>query len=523
MALTEEYAEKSFDDETFMEISPADFFYRNRDLAGFNNPTRAIYSAIRELLENSLDACELYGIPPKILLRLSFEGGEKADPSSSTYVLKIMDNGSGIPQEFIPSAFGQILFGSKYKLRQVRGTFGLGGKMAILYGQITTNSTARILSSIGKQEIYEFNLRIDIQSNKPEILGRRVQENADHWHGTIVEFTLDGDYPRAMPKILEYLQQTAMVNPYAEIIFIDPKGRLYRFESVTSKMPAPPKEVLPHPYGCDVETIRRIITVTTCPNMLCFMSRHFHRVGRKIAKNFLDYAGISSDVDPAKLNSDEIVRIVQMMKSFTGFLPPDASCLSPLGTELLEAGIVKELEPEFVSIEQREPSAYSGFPFIIEVGVAYGGNTPPGSGFTLYRFANKIPLLYDEASDLSRRILNEKKDWKRYKIQQDMPIAFFVHVCSTKVPYKTVGKEYISDRPELEKEIRNGMNSVSRKLSRFLSRKISIEHDRRRLNVFNRYLPKIAQFSTDLAPKKRKVPDVNPLLDRLRRYQEEEA
>jgi DNA topoisomerase VI subunit B len=86
-----------------------------------------------------------------------------------------------------------------------------------------------------------------------------------------------------------------------------------------------------------------------------------------------------------------------------------------------------------------------------------------------------------------------------------------------------VGKEYISDRPELEKEIRNGMNSVSRKLSRFLSRKISIEHDRRRLNVFTRYLPKIAQFSTDLAPKKRKVPDVNPLLDRLRRYQEEEA
>ena len=44
--------------EVFQEISAADFFYRNRDIAGFTNPTRAIYSTIRELVENSLDACE---------------------------------------------------------------------------------------------------------------------------------------------------------------------------------------------------------------------------------------------------------------------------------------------------------------------------------------------------------------------------------------------------------------------------------------------------------------------------------
>ena len=40
----------------FEEISAADFFYRNRDIAGFTNPTRAIFVAIRELMENSLDA-----------------------------------------------------------------------------------------------------------------------------------------------------------------------------------------------------------------------------------------------------------------------------------------------------------------------------------------------------------------------------------------------------------------------------------------------------------------------------------
>lgn len=512
---------KFFENETFAEISPADFFYRNRDLAGFNNPTRAIYSAIRELIENSLDACELYGIPPKIFLRLSSKEGNE-DAEATIYRLRIMDNGSGVPSEHIPSAFGQILYGSKYKLRQVRGTFGLGGKMAILYGQITTNSIANIISSVGNNDIFEFDVRIDIQRNKPEILSKRVYKNKNNWHGTVLSFTLTGDYIRAMPKIREYLTQTAMINPYADITFIDPRGRLHRFENVTSEMPNPPKEVLPHPYGCDVETLRRIINLTQCNKMLNFMSTHFHRVGKKTARSFLDYTNIDFYLNPKKLNSEQIVHLVQIMGRFKKFLPPDASCLSPIGKDLLMAGIKKELKPEFLYIEQRGPSAYSGFPFIIEVGIAYGGNILPHSDLTLYRFANKIPLLYDEANDVSRKIINDKKDWKRYKISPDMPIALLVHICSTKVPYKTVGKEYIANRPEIEREIRKGINSAARKLSHFLSRKISIEHEKRRINVFSKYFPKIAQFSTDLSGKK-KIPDIKPLLKSLRRYKQENA
>ena len=61
----------------FEEISPADFFYRYRDIAGFSNPARALFSAIRELVENALDACEAGGILPDIYLRLKLE--EKCD------------------------------------------------------------------------------------------------------------------------------------------------------------------------------------------------------------------------------------------------------------------------------------------------------------------------------------------------------------------------------------------------------------------------------------------------------------
>ena len=143
-------------EEVFTHISPADFFYRNRDLAGFSNPTRALYSTIRELVENSLDACELYGIPPDILIRLTQV--DSTEGTVQTFKIRIEDNGSGIPPKYVPSAFGQILFGSKYTLRQVRGTFGLGGKMAILYGQIMTNGSAQIISSTGDSNIYDFQL-----------------------------------------------------------------------------------------------------------------------------------------------------------------------------------------------------------------------------------------------------------------------------------------------------------------------------------------------------------------------------
>src|SRR5512143_435225 len=208
-------------------MSASDFFYRNRDIAGLSNPSRSIFVAIREAVENSLDAAESQKIPPDVYVRLSFEA--EATKDTQVYKLHVEDNGCGIPPRFIPSAFGQILYGSKYKLKQTRGTFGLGGKMALLYGQITTHQAAIISSSTGDtNKIYQFKLMIDIQRNRPIILDRKVLINKDGWRGTIIEFTLEGDYLRAMTKIIEYFKQTAMVNPNANLTFIDTKYRDYK-------------------------------------------------------------------------------------------------------------------------------------------------------------------------------------------------------------------------------------------------------------------------------------------------------
>jgi DNA topoisomerase-6 subunit B len=499
---------------TFEEISAADFFYRNREIAGFTNPSRAIFAAVRELVENALDAAENLKIPPDIYVRLSY--ADEADRETNVYKLRVEDNGIGVPPRHIPSAFGQVLYGSKYKPKQQRGTFGLGGKMAILYGQITTHRPALVISSTGMSKIYAYKLRIDIQRNRPLILDRKVLINKERWRGTIVEFSLEGDYSRAMPKILEYFKQTAMVNPYANLTFVDPKGKLYKFTRVTENMPDPPKETLPHPYGVDVELLQRLIQVTPYRNMLEFLKNHFHRIGEITANKFLKFSNISPSKNPKKLSHEEVVRLMRMLKKFREFLPPNANCLSPLGEELLRAGISKELKPEFLAVHQRRPSTYAGHPFIVEVTIAYGGEIPRKGSFLIYRFANRIPLLYDEASDVSVTVINSM-NWRRYKVTSDMPIAIAVHICSTKIPYKTVGKEFIADRPEVRREVANGLREVSRRLQRFLTRREHVDRERKRLDIFSKYLPKIAQFSTQLSGKE-KNPDIKKLLRSVKKF-----
>jgi DNA topoisomerase-6 subunit B len=103
-----------------------------------------------------------------------------------------------------------------------------------------------------------------------------------------------------------------------------------------------------------------------------------------------------------------------------------------------------------------------------------------------------------------------------------MPVAIVVHICSTKVPYKTVGKEFIADRPEVRREIANALREVGRQLQHFLSRQEHVHMEKRRLGVFSKYLPKIALFSAKLAGKER-LPDIEKLLKSVQKYGAEEG
>lgn len=463
-------------------------------------------------MENALDACEVQRVPPDIFLRLSEES--TTDGGTSTYRLRIEDNGTGLPAEQIPYSFCQVFYGSKYTLKQARGTFGLGGTITILYGQITTHKPVIITSSTG-DDIHEYTMMIDIEHNEPIILSHKVIDNNKNWRGTVVEIQLEGDYSRIKARLLEYLKETAMVSPYADITFIDPAGRLFRFERGTKRMPPLPESVKPHPHGIDVENFRRLVAITETKTMYDFMIEHFQGVGSTTAERFLKTAGINLKARPNALRPGDMVKLVRAAREYGDFKRPDSSCLSPIGEELLENGIRKELgltEEDFLKVVTRKPSTYLGFPFIVEAAVATGRSIQKQfKGINIIRFANRIPLLFDESSGVVWKVVNRIIHWDTYKVSSDTSMVIVVHVCSTKIPYKTVGKEYMADQPEVEREITNAVREAARAMRLFISKRIRIARERRRINVFAKYLPKIAQISMRLSDRE-ELPNIEPLL-----------
>jgi len=232
-----------------------------------------------------------------------------------------------------------------------------------------------------------------------------------------------------------------------------------------------------------------------------FLTKRFQRVGPTTALKFAEYAKFKPEHRIGTMTNQELVKLTDALQSFDDFMAPDPSCLAPLGESPLEKGMERFFEPDFLAVVQRGASAYSGFPFIIEMGIAYGGKIS-SRGINVYRFANRIPLLYDEGSDVVLKVVNDT-DWSRYKVKGEPPLVIVSHICSTRVPYKTVGKENVADRPEIERELKLALLSLSRKLSSFMSKRGQAEAAIKRKKLYSKYIPLIAQFCTELAGKKK--------------------
>ena len=469
-------------------LSPSQFFWRNREIAGFSNPARALYQTVRELVENSLDATETYGILPDIKVRIRVD---EEDPSRVS--VRVEDNGIGVPLEEVPHVFGRVFYGSKYVLRQSRGVFGLGVKMAVLYAQITTGRPVYVKSSTPDSPvIYEFELMIDVETNTPLILNQRLYKKRRNWHGTAVELTIEGNWSLARRKVLEYFKRTALIAPYANIQLETPEERL-EFKRATREMPAPPKLGKPHPRGVDVELLRMLIGAADSRIALReFLMEFFDAVGPRTAESFCEWAGFDPSTKVGKLKLEDLERLAKKMKEFGRWRRPRSLTLSPLGEELLKKGVRKILKPDYVTAVTRSPSSYGGNPFVVEVALAYGGEIPPGNSAMLFRFANRIPLLYDEGADVAREVV-DKIDWSVYKVKFPAPLAIVVHICSTKLPFKGVGKEAIADVPEVEKEIEIAVRTAARRLRTHLTKLKKMYELKRREATIGRYIGEVAR------------------------------
>ena len=474
----------------FRSMSPAEFFKKNRHVAGFQNPARAVYQTVKELVENSLDATEPYGILPTVKLRIEF-----VDKQKGFLKIACQDNGIGVPPSQVPKAFGKVLYGSKYVEKQARGVFGLGIKMAVLYAQMTTGEPVEVLTKPAESSsAYFFKIKIDTRRNEPLILERRVLSNAGSGHGTRVVLVLEGDWGRAKNKVLTYISRMHTLCPYAHFTVKYPSNGKTKFLTLpraSETLPQPPKEIKPHPHGVDLDTFRYLAKEAKAgTTLLSFLIRNFSGVGEKSAKEFLKKLGIPPRKRVKGLTHEELVLIVHEMRNFR-WRPPPASALSPVGEENIKVGLKTMFKPEYVVAMTRQPKAYSGHPFQVEVGVAYGGRIQPQEKPVLLRYANKAPLLYDESVDVASAVVSEI-DWRSYRVEFPAPLVVLVHVCATKVPYHTLGKEAVADVPEIRSEVKLALQEALRKLRKYLARKEGeILAKKRRIEI-SKYFPPIA-------------------------------
>jgi len=476
-------------------VSVSEFFERNRHLLGYDNPTKALLTVVKEMVDNSLDACD----EARILPRIHIDVKQKAP---DRFKVMVKDNGPGIVDKQIPYTMAKLLYGSKFfKLYQSRGQQGLGIKGCVLYSQLTTGKPTTVISSTGDGKTSYYELMIDVRKNEPNIISHRIEESDKIWHGLKIEMEIEGRYIESKTSVNEYIKQVAIANPYAEIVFDGPNGRV-EYPRAANVLPPLPKEIKPHPHGIELGIFRRMLETTNSKTIVSFLVNDFSRVGRNSAEEVCKLAGIEFDKNPKEINNEDSEKIFKALKKIKLMRPP-TDCLSPLGEDLLLKGMQKEIKAEFFAAVTRPTSVYRGNPFVVECGIAYGGELPQEGTVDVMRFSNKVPLLY-QAGDCAITKAIATTDWKRYGLQQsgktvpNGPAVIVVHLASVWVPFVSESKQAIASYPIIIKEIKLGLQELGRRLYRHISGKRRAEMQRKRRKIFERYIPEVAKSIHEL-------------------------
>lgn len=471
------------------EISVSEFFLKNRHLLGFDNPKKALLTTIKEAVDNSLDACEEAKILPEILI-------EVKQLQEDRFIVLVEDNGPGVVREQIPKIFGKLLYGSKFHtMKQSRGQQGIGISAAGMYGQLTTGTSTKITSRISSQNpAHYFEIQIDTARNVPTILKDEVID----WkkpHGTRVEIELEAKYQKGRHSVEDYVRQTVIANPHAELTYLSPTGEKEEYKPASRQLPVAPREIKPHPHGVELGILMKMLKSTSSHKVKAFLSRDFARVSSRVASSILQSVGIPDNAKPkaiAHAEADKLYRAINATK----LMKPPTDCLSPIGEAALLQGIKKNVEADFYTAITRPPAVYRGNPFQIEVAFAYGGKLPVEELVDLIRFANRVPLLYQQsACAITKSVLQTA--WRNYGVEQSKgalpsgPLLVAVHMASVWVPFTSESKEAIASYPEIIHEIRLGLQECGRRLDSFIRKGHREEEARRKKDYIRSYLPHI--------------------------------
>ncbi len=366
--------------------------------------------------------------------------------------------------------------------------------------------------------------------------------------GTSVSIELEGRYQKGRGSVDEFLELTAIANPHARIVFVPPtrvsaseddEGEGLKFESETGggqasdvakpagegtaeldpsvkteeiggvlvfprgvdELPPETKEIQPHPKGIELGILIQMLSEAEVAQkgvtLYQFLQDKFSRVSSGTASGLCKAIGATSrtkvvDIDHAQ--AEKLFNELQEAK----LPPPPTDCLSPIGVRQLLAGMLKGVRAEFYAASSREAAVYRGRPFQIEAAIAFGGELKAEDAARVIRFANRVPLLYQQSACSSFKAVTDVK-WRNYDLQQPRgggpigPLVIMIHMASVWVPFTSESKEAIADYDEIRKEMKLALMECGRKLGTYLRKRQKMKREGERRDVFQRYIGEIAK------------------------------
>lgn len=498
------------------QVAISEFFEKNKHFLGFDSPVRSLITAVKEAVDNSLDACEEARILPSIKVKVS-----KIDTKKDIIELVVEDNGPGIPQKSIEKVFGQLLFGSRFHaIRQSRGQQGIGITGVVMYSQLTTGKPTHVKSKIATESTAAVvDIGLDTRKNKAtkSNSGREIwllDDGEMKKHGLEVTTRMKAKYQKGRQSVWQYLRMTSIVNPHAEITFTDPDGETHHWPRVTERLPGKVESIKPHPHGIELGQLQRMLTESTDSRLSVFLRTNFSGVSTRAAKELCSAAELDVKVKPKQMNPDQIRALLESFQGermFNGkpvkLLNPPTNCLSPIEEMLIKKGLSKTIDSRYAITMTRAPNVSQGNPYQVEVGLIFGGNMAADKPVEVLRFANRVPLMYQQGGCLLTKAI-ESVDWRQYGLDQaggkgvpKGPAAILVHLASTNVQFTSEAKEALADNAEVMEEVRKAMLEMGRGLRKHLEKKKKMAKTKEKFELINDILPAIAAKSAQILEK----------------------
>ena len=506
------------------QIAISEFFEKNKHFLGFDTLNRAIITAVKEAVDNSLDACEEARILPDITIEI-----QRVPKKKDHLILIAKDNGPGIPQKSIENVFGKLLYGSRFHaIRQSRGQQGIGITGVVMYSQLTTGKQTYVKSKISSESTaIEVNLGIDTRKNKAVKFSQErviwTEEDQIIEHGLMIRTEMKAKFQRGSQSIGQYLKMTSIVNPHANIKFryVNSDGEIEIDEfwkRATRNLPTPVNSIKPHPHGIHLGQLQRMLKDSEERKLTSFLRQNFSGVSSRAAKEVCTKAGLNDGAKPKQLKTEQINQLLEACSNVK-FLPPPTNCLSPIEDLLIKKGLSKTIDSKFVTTLTRSPRVTSGNPYQIEVGLIFGGSIPSDQQVQLLRFANRVPLMYQQGGCLLTQAISSV-DWRQYGLEQSGgkgvpkgPATILVHLASTNVQFTSEAKEAVASNEDVLQEIRKALLELGRNLRRHMKKKKKMAKAQEKFDLINDILPAIAEKASSLLNKP--VPELSATISKI--------